>query len=70
MTEEKEKIVQEEEIDLLARKSLQEAQNFSEIETVKKKYLEKGGIISQLFQQIGQEKDLNKKKKLGNLINN
>ena len=69
MTERKE-IVSEEKINDLAKKSLQEVQNFSELETIKKKYLEKGGIISQLFQQIGQEKDLIKKKKLGNLINN
>jgi len=69
MTERKE-IVSEEKINDLAKKSLQEVQNFSELETIKKKYLEKGGLISQLFQQIGQEKDLIKKKKLGNLINN
>ena len=41
-----------------------------EIETIKKKYLEKGGIIFQLFQQIAQEKNLEQKKKLGNLVNN
>ncbi|CAI2173491.1 2366_t:CDS:10 [Funneliformis geosporum] len=34
------------------KKSLQETENFAEIETVKKKYLEKGGVISQLFQQV------------------
>jgi len=67
---EKKEIVSEEKINELAKKSLQEVQNFSELETIKKKYLEKGGLISQLFQQIGQEKDLIKKKKLGNLINN
>ena len=67
---EKKEIVSEEKINELTKKSLQEVQNFSEIETIKKKYLEKGGVISQLFQQIGQEKDLIKKKKLGNLINN
>jgi len=67
---EKKEIVSEEKINELAKKSLQEVQNFSELETIKKKYLEKGGVISQLFQQIGQEKDLIKKKKLGNLINN
>ena len=70
MSEEKEKIVREEEINFLAKKSLQEAENFSEIEKIKKKYLSKGGIISQFFQQISQEKDLQKKKKLGELINN
>jgi len=59
----------EKEIKLLAKKSFQEAENFSEIEIVKKKYLEKGGIISQLFQQVIQEKDLEKKKMLGGLIN-
>jgi len=67
---EKKEIVSEEKINELTKKSLQEVQNFSEIETIKKKYLEKGGVISQLFQQIGQEEDLIKKKKLGNLINN
>ena len=67
---EKKEIVSEEKINGLAKKSLQEVQNFSELETIKKKYLEKGGLISQLFQQIGQEEDLIKKKKLGNLINN
>jgi len=67
---EKKEIVSEEKINELAKKSLQEVQNFSELETIKKKYLEKGGVISQLFQQIGQEEDLIKKKKLGNLINN
>jgi phenylalanyl-tRNA synthetase alpha chain len=69
MTERKE-TVNEEKINVLAKKSLQEVENFSEIEAVKKKYLEKGGIISQLFQQIGLEKDLAKKRKIGNLINN
>jgi len=68
MTEGKE-IISEEEINVLVQKSSLEADNFSEIETVKKKYLERGGIISQLFQQLGQEKDLTKKKKLGNLVN-
>ena len=67
---EKKEIVSEEKINELAKKSLQEVQNFSELETIKKKYLEKGGVISQLFQQISQEEDLIKKKKLGNLINN
>ena len=62
--------ISEKEINLLAEKSLKEAENLSELETIKKKYLEKGGVISQLFQQIGQEEDLIKKKKLGNLINN
>jgi len=70
MSEEKEKTVREEEINFLAKKSLQEAENFSEIEKIKKKYLSKGGLISQLFQQISQEKDLEKKRKLGGLINN
>ena len=69
MTERKE-TVDEEEISALVKKSLQETENFAEIETVKKKYLEKGGIISQFFQQTGQTKDLVKKKKLGSLINN
>jgi len=67
---EKKEIVSEEKINELTKKSLQEVQNFSELETIKKKYLEKGGLISQLFQQIAQEEDLIKKKKLGNLINN
>jgi len=70
MSEEKEKTVREEEINFLAKKSLQKAENFSEIEKIKKKYLSKGGLISQLFQQISQEKDLEKKRKLGGLINN
>jgi len=61
--------ISEKEIKLLAKKSFQEAENFSEIEIVKKKYLEKGGIISQLFQQVTQEKELEKKKILGKLIN-
>ena len=63
-------IISEEEINVLVQKSSLETDNFSEIETIKKKYLEKGGIIYQLFQQLGQEKDLAKKKKVGNLINN
>ena len=67
---EKKEIVSEEKINELAKKSFQEVQNFSEMEITKKKYLEKGGAISQLFQQISQEEDLIKKKKLGNLINN
>ena len=61
---------QEQEINILIKKSFQEAENVFEIAIVKKKYLEKEGIISQLFQQISQEKDLEKKKKLGSLINN
>lgn len=67
---ERKEVANEEKISVLVEKSLQEAESFSEIEIVKKKYLEKGGIISQLFQQVSQEKDLVKKKKLGNLINN
>lgn len=67
---ERKETISEEKINVLAEQSLQEVQNFAEIVAVKKKYLEKGGIISQFFQQIGQEKDLIKKKKFGNLINN
>ena len=62
--------ISEKQINLLAKKSLKEVENFFEIETIKKNYLEKGGIIFQLFQQISQEEDPIKKKKLGNLINN
>ena len=69
MTERKE-TVNEEKINTLIEKSLQEIDNFSEIGAVKKKYLEKEGIIFQLFQQISQEKNLEQKKKLGNLVNN
>ena len=60
----------EKEINLLVEKSLQEAENLAEIPAVKKKYLERGGLISQFFQQLGQEKNPNKKKKMGGLINN
>ncbi|CAG8670015.1 2053_t:CDS:2 [Ambispora gerdemannii] len=57
-------IISEKEIDILAEKSLREAKNFSNVEIIRKKYLEKGGVISQLFQQISQERDLDKRKKL------
>ncbi|CAI2162899.1 17018_t:CDS:2 [Funneliformis geosporum] len=67
MTERKE-TVNEEEIRTLVKKSLQETENFAELETVKKKYLEKGGTISQLFQQVSQTKDLAQKKKLGKKV--
>ena len=64
------KLISEKEISILAENSLKEAENFLEVEIIKKKYLEKGGVVSQLFQQISQEEDLEKKKKLGSLINN
>ena len=54
-------VINEKEISTLEEKSLSEAKNFSEVEIIKKKYLEKGGIISQFFQQVSQEKDLAKK---------
>ena len=60
--------INEKQINFLAKKSLKEVENFSEIETVKKKYLEKGKVIFQFFQQISQEKE-SIKKKSGNLIN-
>jgi hypothetical protein len=65
MSENSKKNIDKKEIILLAEKSFQEAENFSEIETIKKKYLAKGGLISHFFQQISQEKDLTKKKNLG-----
>ncbi|MCE8167835.1 MAG: phenylalanine--tRNA ligase subunit alpha [Candidatus Moeniiplasma glomeromycotorum] len=64
------KIIDEKEISTWIEKSFQEAENYSELEIIKKKYLGKGGLISQFFQQISQEKDLTKKKKIGYLINN
>ncbi|MEG7978819.1 MAG: hypothetical protein NY202_02760 [Mollicutes bacterium UO1] len=70
MSDSNKKIIDKKEIGVLVEKSLQEAENFSEIELVKKKYLEKGGIISNLFQQISQKKDREQKKILGGLINN
>ena len=63
MSEEKEKVVWEEEINALTKKSLQEAHDFSKIQTLKKKYLEKGGIISQFFQHKS-GKRLTKEKKI------
>jgi len=69
MSDSNKKSIDEKEISTLVEKSLQEAKNFSEIEIVKKKYLEKGGIISSLFQQISQEEDRERKKILGGLIN-
>jgi phenylalanyl-tRNA synthetase alpha chain len=66
----KKKVINEEEINKLFEKSLRELENPSKKEFVKKEYLEKEGIISQLFQQISQEKELEKRKKIGSLINN
>jgi hypothetical protein len=63
------KNLEESEILLLIGKSLQETKNSQQVEVIKKKYLEKGGVISQLFKQVGQEKDLVRKKRLGSLIN-
>ena len=70
MLENNKKLISEKEIIILAEKSLKETENSLEVEIIKEKYLEKGGIISQLFQQISQERNLEKKKKLGSLINN
>ncbi|CAI2162229.1 12454_t:CDS:2 [Funneliformis geosporum] len=42
---------EESEIILLIKKSFQEVENSLPIEAIKKKYLAKGGIISQIFQQ-------------------
>lgn len=64
------KIITEKEITLLIKKSLKEIENSQEIEVIKKNYLEKGGIISQVLQQIAQETDPEKKKKIGTLVNN
>ncbi|CAJ0824632.1 524_t:CDS:1 [Entrophospora sp. SA101] len=69
MLENNKKLISEKEIIILAEKSLKETENSLEVEIIKEKYLEKGGIISQLFQQISQEGNL-EKKKLGSLINN
>jgi len=63
------KNLKEPEILLLINKSLQEVKGSQPIETIKKKYLEREGVISQFFQQVSQEKDLAKKKRLGSLIN-
>jgi hypothetical protein len=70
MSESNKKLIGEKEIIILTEKSLKEVENFLELEIVKKKYLEKGGLVSQFFQQISQEEDPEKKKKLGSLINN
>jgi len=69
MSEKNKQSISEKEISILAEKSLKESENALEVKIIKKKYLEKGGIIPQLFQQVGQEKDLVRKKKLGNLVN-
>ena len=65
----KKKNLEESEILLLIDKSLQETKSSQQVEVIKKKYLEKGGVISQLFKQVSQEKDLVRKKRLGSLIN-
>jgi phenylalanyl-tRNA synthetase alpha chain len=70
MSKKNKKVINEEEINKLFEKSLRELENPSKKEFVKKEYLEKEGIISQLFQQISQEKELEKRKKIGSLINN
>lgn len=70
MSEKSKKIISEEEINILFAKSLRELENCSKTELIKKEYLEKGGLISQFFQQISQERELEKRKKIGNLINN
>jgi type II secretory pathway predicted ATPase ExeA len=64
-----EKKLEESEIILLIDKSLKEVKISRQIKIIKKKYLEKEGIIPQLFQQLSQQKDLAKKKGLGSLIN-
>jgi phenylalanyl-tRNA synthetase alpha chain len=70
MSKKNKKVINEEEINKLFEKSLRELENPSKKEFVKKEHLEKEGIISQLFQQISQEKELEKRKKIGSLINN
>ncbi|MCE8162842.1 MAG: phenylalanine--tRNA ligase subunit alpha [Candidatus Moeniiplasma glomeromycotorum] len=57
------KIIQERE------KSFHEVEKVSEIENLKKKYFGKESIITSFFQQVAKEKDLIKKKRLGELIN-
>jgi len=59
-----EKGLTEEEISLIIENSLAEVNNSRQPEIIKKKYLEKGGIISQLLQQIVQENNLEKKRNL------
>ncbi|WNE40503.1 MAG: Phenylalanine--tRNA ligase alpha subunit [Mycoplasmataceae bacterium] len=69
MSEKSEKIISKEEINILFAKSLRELESCSKTELIKKEYLEKGGLISQFFQQISQEREIEKRKKIGNLIN-
>ena len=54
---------------LLIKQSFEDLEK-ENIQIIKKKYLGKNGIISQSLQEISQEKNLKRKKKLGILINN
>ena len=58
-----------EEISLIIKNSLIEAENSKQPEVIKKEYLEKGGVSSQFLQELTHENNLEKKKKLGSLIN-
>ena len=60
----------EQKIILLIKESLEEVEKSSDLSLTKKKYLGKQGLIFQFLQQLIQEKDLEKKKRLGFLINN
>ena len=64
------KKLSEADIILWTAESLTAAENFSQVAALKKKYFAKGGLFSQLLQQIAREEDSEKKKELGNLINN
>ena len=60
----------EQKIISLIKESLEEVEKSSDLLLTKKKYLGKQGLIFQFLQQLVQEKDLEKKKTLGFLINN
>jgi len=65
----KEKNLTHEKILVIAKKSLKEIEENSKIIIIKKKYLGKDGIITQLFKQISLEKNNEKRKKIGDLLN-
>ena len=69
MKKESEKI-KEEEINFLISQSYKEVAEPPLIETIREKYLGKGGIISRLFSQISESKNLEEKKRIGSLLNN
>jgi hypothetical protein len=63
------KTLKKEEVAFLVQQSYQELEKNQAIIIVEKKYLSKGGVISQLFSQLVGLESSSEKKEIGDLLN-